>query len=372
MDKLINTPDSNKRSELLHLLYSGQGGLGAYFINFVESDRAQCFRHHAIFYGIEPLYPEYTSYCEAHSISFEYIEKKQKIDLEAFRAVNNYCEHQKIECVLVHTASLSPFYFFLYARKFKVVFFDHTSAAFKTKIEWILTMINHLLSDVAVYFYPEQFRLLQKRCFFLHKGKHTLILPKQVDTTVFKPKSVKPNNVVFTLGISSRIIAGKRHDLLIEAVRILKKKGILVKLRIAGAGPLLGELIEKVKSLEIDDEIDFVGLISREKMVLFYHSLDAYIHATNSETICYSILEAQACGLPIIASHVDGIKDVIQNEINGLLFQNDKEAIAGAIERVMYDTSIVEKLKNQSLYSSAVNKQHKNPAETLNIFLKNL
>jgi len=343
--------------KLLHLLYSGQGGLGTYFMNFADSDQPRQFEHHVIFYGIEPLFNEYEVYCRQRAIPFIYVNRGSKVDLHAYRQVNHYRKMNTIDAVLIHTVSLSPFYFFSFRRSFRVIAFDHTSGAFKTRIEWAFAALNHLLADFAIYFYEGQFGIIKKKWPFLRRGKNTLIIPKEVDTSFFKPAVPPASNRQFTLGISSRLVAGKRHDLLVEAIRKLKEKDIHVHLRIAGEGPLHQPLTKQVQNDQLEDQVFFEGSLTRERMVHFYQSLDAYIHATNSETICYSIKEAQATGLPIIASDVEGVKNEIDHRVSGLLFKNTADDIVSSIMEVMNNESLRLKLARQSLLLSTTKRK---------------
>jgi glycosyltransferase involved in cell wall biosynthesis len=66
--------------------------------------------------------------------------------------------------------------------------------------------------------------------------------------------------------------------------------------------------------------------------------LDVYVHASTGETVCYAIMEAQAAGLPIVASDVDGINNVIHDRVNGFLYPSgDFRALARVLEALIND-----------------------------------
>ena len=67
--------------KLLHVLYTGKGGLGTYFLELVDSDRNNRFVHHAVFYGIEELDREYEQFVRDRDIPFTVVRKRRGPDL---------------------------------------------------------------------------------------------------------------------------------------------------------------------------------------------------------------------------------------------------------------------------------------------------
>lgn len=320
-----------QQTKLLHILYSGQGGLGTYFMNFVNSDKNKAFDHYAFFYGIEPLNEELKSFCEQQQISYTYQPKKEKFDIAAIKKVLAFRKQHQIKYLLLHTFSLSLITLIARIKKFRVIAIDHTPYQVKTTIEQFFTLINHLLAFKMIYFYKGHFEQIQRLFPFLRFGQNSHIIPKTVDIHFFKLANNRPVHTHFTLGITARLIQGKRHDLLIKAIKQLKEQGQTIHLKIAGAGPKEKELKEMVKAYQLVNEVTFAGLLNRSELLSFYQSLDAYIHASEGETICYSIMEAQACGLPILASDVEGINNYLEDGIDALLFQNKVERLIAVI-----------------------------------------
>ncbi|MBL3655381.1 glycosyltransferase family 4 protein [Fulvivirga sediminis] len=319
------------RKKLLHVLYSGQGGLGTYFMNFVNSDQNGNFEHYAFFYGIEPLDEELKHFCLLNNINYRYQLRSGKLDLKAIRLCNNFIRKNRIEYVFLHTFSMSLLTFLAFFNSWKVIAVDHTTHHIKTKIEKIFTMLNHFFADKMVFFYKNQFDAIKGTFPFLCKRKNSIVIAKTVDTNAFKPHDTISENEVFTLGVATRLVKGKLLDLLIQAIYELKKEGYLVRLKIAGQGPE-GENMKKLtSSLGLTREIIFTGLLNRNDLIKFYQSLDIYVHPSEGETICYSIMEAQACALPILASNVDGISNYLSKENGGVLFNN---TVGGIIEKL--------------------------------------
>lgn len=361
------TEELNRKIKIAHLLYSGQGGLGTYFLNFVRGDKEGAFIHYAFFYGIEPLNEEYREFCESRGIVYKYLKRRRKLDLSAFRIARAFIREHNIDYTLLHTLSLTPFYF---ALKHRVISFDHTPYQVKTTVEWIYAILNHFFAYKSIYFYPEQVQILKRIFPILRIGKNTHFIPKTVDLDAFNPSIAKSQMThPFILGITARLVNGKRHDLLIEAISRLVKKERRIMLKIAGDGPLLSKYKVDVANREISEQIEFVGKLDLKDIIDFYHSLNAYIHASDGETICYSIMEAQASGLPILASNVKGINSVLQNTEDALLFENNPEDVVRAIESVLDNQDLLSRFRERSLDNSksiSVNA----PALTLSKLLK--
>lgn len=328
--------------KLLHIMYSGQGGVGTYFTNFVRMDKKKRFEHFAFFYGIEPIYPEYQEFCETHDIPFKYFQRIRKVDLKAFKACRLFIKEHQIKKALLHTFSLTPFNFW-FKNNIKVISIDHTPYQVKTSVEWLFSALNHMFAFKSVYFYEQQFMMLMKRFPFLYQGRNTHFIPKTVDLNLFVPPAHEFKvGSPFVIGTTARIIRGKRHVLLIEAMENLITDGYEIKLRIAGEGPESENCKELVEKKKLSKQVEFVGALDVNEIVTFYQTLDAYIHASDGETVCYCIMEAQACALPIIASNVDGIRNAIVHERDGLLFENNVASISEMITRLASDTLALE------------------------------
>lgn len=333
---------------LLHVLYSGQGGLGTYFINFFKSDTSRRFRHYAFFYGIESLLPEYEAFCIANGIPYCYVPRSSKIDLRAVRKLKAFAEVNNIEFFLLNTFSLSLIHFFSFIKPWKIIAINHTPTKVKTKMEKMYTVMNHLVAYRMVYFYDGHFEEGKRNFPFLKFGKDSAIIPKSVDVKLFTPKWKEKTDGVFIIGITARIIAGKRHDLLIRAIADMVKSDAQVLLKIAGDGPEKRKLIDLASSLNVNSSIQFTGRLTQIELIEFYQSLDAYVHVSDGETVCYCIMEAQACGLPILASNVEGINTALVHGETALLFENSEESISEQLETLMEDKKLSKALSMKS------------------------
>ncbi len=87
------------------------------------------------------------------------------------------------------------------------------------------------------------------------------------------------------------------------------KDAILV---IVGQGKLKNLLIDKVKKLSLSDKIIFTGQVDYEQMPSYYKSATIFVHPSFSETFGMVVLEAMACGVPIVASDIPSLRDITE------------------------------------------------------------
>jgi glycosyltransferase involved in cell wall biosynthesis len=132
------------------------------------------------------------------------------------------------------------------------------------------------------------------------------------------------------IGIVSRISSEKGHKYLIQAMEKILVKFPSVKLKIVGTGPLENELKDMVKSLRLEKSIEFTGFV--ENLYDALSSLDIFVLPSYSEGFPLSIMEAMAAELPVAASAVGGIPEIVKHGEIGYLFPpRDSEAIANVI-----------------------------------------
>lgn len=119
------------------------------------------------------------------------------------------------------------------------------------------------------------------------------------------------------LGIVARLDPIKRHDLLIRAVKELEHPDIV--LVVVGDGPVRTQLEKMAKDLNMASGVLFLG--EQDNLQDLYPLLDILVLPSDNEGISNTILEAMACGLPIVASRTGGNVELVAGNQNGLLFE---------------------------------------------------
>lgn len=153
-----------------------------------------------------------------------------------------------------------------------------------------------------------------------------------VDT---KPQDPARKQEAFWITCCSRAVSLKRVDRVIDALAILERRGYRLRFTFIGDGDQLGLLKAKAAQLE-KAEVDIKGRLSNEEVFSHYTSTytDLFVNASEYEGIPLSIMEALSFGIPVIATRVGGVPEIIENGVNGMLIDRDfaDEDLAGAIE----------------------------------------
>jgi colanic acid/amylovoran biosynthesis glycosyltransferase len=152
----------------------------------------------------------------------------------------------------------------------------------------------------------------------------------------------------------ANLLPVKGHRYLFEAMRLLKQRGVECRLDVAGDGPLLGELKTAARSLDIDDCTKFVGIVPHNRLLELYSDGKVGVVVLPSvdlghglhEGIPVSLIEAMACGVPVISTTTGGIPELLHGGAGLLVPPNDSAALADAIERLLGDSDLRQRLSD--------------------------
>ena len=183
---------------------------------------------------------------------------------------------------------------------------------------------------------------------FINRGLSAVNAPlipgSGVDDQTFEPvaKNLSPrkNRRALVIGCASRLLRDKGIPELVEAVKIVEKN-FDIELRVAGdiylENPSSCTLQEKEKWSKISS-VKFLGNVS--DMVSFWQGCDVAILPSHREGFPKALLEAAACGLPLLGSDVPGVREIVLDGVNGLLFsRGDCRDIAQKIETIYRDSN---------------------------------
>lgn len=204
----------------------------------------------------------------------------------------------------------------------------------------------------------------------LLKAAHThLILGTGVDIEKFRP--VQKNNDIPVVLFSSRMLATKGVLEYMEAVRILKQNGLSARFALAGAtdpGNPASVTDGQIESWSQSGLVEWWGW--REDMPNTLAQTDIFCLPSYREGVPNALIEACACGLPIVTTDVPGCRDVVTHGVNGLLVPvRDASALAGALETLLTDPELRQRMGTAGR-ETAINKFSitKVNAETLGVY----
>ena len=176
----------------------------------------------------------------------------------------------------------------------------------------------------------------------------TLFIKNGVDTDKYAPGGAPAADAPFAagdvvIGTVARVQDVKNHRALVDAFAQLRTRlpGLAphLKLAIVGDGPLLPAVREQVASLGLDDAVWLPG--ARADIAAVLRTFSIFALPSLAEGTPVSMLEAMACGLPVVASGVGGIPEVVDEGMQGLLVPvGDVGALADALARYAQDDSL--------------------------------
>ena len=183
---------------------------------------------------------------------------------------------------------------------------------------------------------------------YFHKDAVVVRNGIEIDTFPYREHSSPRQNAVKLLAVGIFFVH-RRYEDIIKAAAILRKRGVDVKLVIAGdnqtpAYAAYGKVLYSlVAELNLRSRVSFPGRISEEELIRLYGEYDMYISANHLQSWGLAVFEAMACGMPVIVSKTAGASEVLTHGENALLV-NPKapEEIADAVEHL---------IKNPSLYA---------------------
>jgi L-malate glycosyltransferase len=177
------------------------------------------------------------------------------------------------------------------------------------------------------------------------------ITPFGIDTTIFYPRPELHYCTVFNIGTVKTLAPKYGIDTLILAFD--KLRGWLaetnlplaqqLRLCIAGGGPQLNYLQNLVHQLQLTHVTEFAGHLPHSKVSAYLNKLNIYVAASrlDSESFGVAILEASACGLPVVVSRVGGLPEVVEEGISGYLVEKDNvEQFAATLLKLVKEDAL--------------------------------
>lgn len=129
----------------------------------------------------------------------------------------------------------------------------------------------------------------------------------------------------FTLGFVSRFEEGKGWKVFLEALIILQQKNLKFKALIIGKGTDEQKIKRMVKENGLEEQVELIGFVPQDKLKRYYNAMDGYVFPSFREGLGLTGLEAMACGTPVIASAIPGLKSYVKEGENGFLFEPGNE-----------------------------------------------
>lgn len=277
-----------------------------------------------------------------------------KFDLASCFKIRNIVKQHKIQVVNVHgfRAALLIRLGYLFNRKIKIVYtgqvnYEQLKEFSKSLSNQLSIVIGNFLDSSAtdsIVFVSNtnlSLRTKQKPKIDSEKAKviYNGVNPQDFNLNG-KRKLTSDRKIIVTL---SALVKRKGVDVLIEAIKILSEQGLDdFEVRIGGEGPEKENLKNLIADYKLEEKIRLLGYVNKQELLSV---ADLFVLPTYSEGLPLSIIEAGLFNVPVIASAVDGIPEIIQDKENGLLVNaGSAEELAQAIKLLLYNDGLRFKL----------------------------
>lgn len=216
----------------------------------------------------------------------------------------------------------------LFMDKEKCVPFIHTLSRVEHKTNWriwrraIAPLERYSLKSLPIYItFPgdaNQGLLVD----FAIPATKILLVNNGVDDDTFKPVDTLDCREFVVLA-AGRFIPRKRFDLLIRSFAHFASSYKDVRLIIAGGGDLDTHLKNLTSKLDIASKVSFPGMVDESIMLKLYQSASVYVMSSIAEGMPMVVMEAQSCGVPVIAGDFDFARGIVLDEKTGLIVKGD-------------------------------------------------
>ena len=145
------------------------------------------------------------------------------------------------------------------------------------------------------------------------------------------------------IGVVAQLISRKGHEQLFNVLPELIAGHFGVEVLCFGQGPLRRELEQMIQAQGLTAHVRLVGF--RDDLEELLPELDCLVHPARREGLGVAVLEALSCRVPVVATAVGGLVDVVEHEVNGLLVEpNDDRALLAALQRMVAEPELRQRL----------------------------
>jgi glycosyltransferase involved in cell wall biosynthesis len=248
-----------------------------------------------------------------------------KYDMRVLRRLSDLFVARRIDAVITVGAGDKMFWGRLAARRANVpvVLSAIHSTGWPDQINWLNRRLTRLTDAFIAVAQPHGEHLVQKEGFPRDKVR---VIPNGVDVERFRPRPESRTAVRAALGIPPDapvcgIVAAlrpeKNHELFLQAAARVLERRPDARFLIIGDGPRRSELEQLATELNVAAAVQFLG--SRSDVAELLPALDVFALTSHNEANPVSILEAMACGVPVVATNVGSVSESVEHEVTGFL-----------------------------------------------------
>src|SRR5262249_11381808 len=178
-------------------------------------------------------------------------------------------------------------------------------------------------------------------------GQRVLLLPNSIDYAPYArlARERRPSDAPLRFVYVGRLARDKGLYEMLRGFALARGHGTNARLEIAGSGPEEHRLKGLVAVLGLSTDVSFLGPVFGEDKLALLAGADAFLFASYAEGLPYAILESMAAGVPVVATRVGAVPDVVDDGVHGLLIPpRDAEAVAAAVAKLCEDRELLARM----------------------------
>ncbi|RDE14738.1 MAG: hypothetical protein C4K49_07235 [Candidatus Thorarchaeota archaeon] len=173
--------------------------------------------------------------------------------------------------------------------------------------------------------------------------KRVNVLYLGVDLSIFQPQTGLKRK--WDLGFFGRLERMKAVDLFPEMLSALKPHFPDIRLVITGDGSIRREVFNDFGRMNVIEQVDYLGVVPIDRIPSLMNSIRVFLYPSREEPFGLSVIEAMACGVPVITSNIHGPSEIVTHAYDGFTVSpGDVDELTKAVRRIMSDFALRVKL----------------------------
>jgi colanic acid/amylovoran biosynthesis glycosyltransferase len=166
-----------------------------------------------------------------------------------------------------------------------------------------------------------------------------------VDPSVFTPAGERSHDDTLRVLCVGRLTRMKGIAILLEALRLLHDRGVRVQATIVGEGPKRADYERIAAEKGLDDAVTFTGAVGQDTIRAQFEAADVFCLPTFAEGVPVVLMEAMAMGKPVVATHIMGIPELVEDGVSGRLVSPARpDLLADALAQLAGDAPLRERM----------------------------
>lgn len=258
------------------------------------------------------------------------------------------------DVIYIHFVKYSffPAFIFKYLKKIRIIYNFHGTdvlvyGVFRKLLSWV---VRHA-DLVVVPSEPLKRAVVEKFCL---KDELIFISPSGGIDEKFFPYPKTMSELGINIGFVSNIVRMKGWEVLLDSFSGFIEKHPTASLLIAGNGPDVAMMLERIERLQLSDRCRYLGAVIHDELVKIYNKLTFLVFPSFRESLGLVGLEAMACGVPVIGSDIEGINSYLIDGLNGYLFEpgNSIDLLRKMELYISSDMDVKSVLRRNAIYTA--------------------